>query len=44
MVTRKQVISRLAAALEAKVPVSNYGLTIAYINGIFDRAVAPFKE
>jgi [FeFe] hydrogenase H-cluster maturation GTPase HydF len=44
MVTRKQVFSRLAPAIEAKVPVSNYGLTIAYINGIFDRAVAPFKE
>jgi [FeFe] hydrogenase H-cluster maturation GTPase HydF len=44
MVTRKQIFSRLAPAMEAKVPVSNYGLTIAYINGIFDRAVAPFKE
>lgn len=44
MVTRKQVFSRLAGAMEAGVPVSNYGLTIAYINGIFDRAVAPFKE
>jgi [FeFe] hydrogenase H-cluster maturation GTPase HydF len=42
MVTRKQIFSRLAAAMDAKVPVSNYGLTIAYINGIFDRAVAPF--
>lgn len=43
MVTRKQIFSRLAAAMDAKVPVSNYGLTIAYINGIFDRAVAPFR-
>lgn len=42
MVTRKQVLSRLSAAIDAGVPVSNYGLTIAYINGIFDRAVAPF--
>jgi len=42
MVTRKQVFSRLAGAIDAGVPVSNYGLTIAYINGIFDRAVAPF--
>jgi len=42
MVTRKQVFSRLSGAIEEGVPVSNYGLTIAYINGIFNRAVAPF--
>jgi len=42
MITRKQVFSRLSNAIEAGVPVSNYGLTIAYINGIFDRAIAPF--
>jgi len=42
MVTRKQVFSRLSNAIDAGIPVSNYGLTIAYINGIFDRAVAPF--
>jgi [FeFe] hydrogenase H-cluster maturation GTPase HydF len=42
MITRKQIFSRLADAIEASVPVTNYGLTIAYINGIFDRAVAPF--
>ena len=42
MITRKQVFSRLSDAIEAGVPVTNYGLTIAYINGIFDRAIAPF--
>lgn len=42
MITRKQVLSRLSDAIETGVPVTNYGLTIAYINGIFDRAVAPF--
>jgi [FeFe] hydrogenase H-cluster maturation GTPase HydF len=42
MITRKQVFSRLAEALKAGVPVSNYGLTIAWINGVFDRAIAPF--
>jgi [FeFe] hydrogenase H-cluster maturation GTPase HydF len=42
MITRKQVFGRLSAAIEAGVPVTNYGLTIAWINGIFDRAVAPF--
>ena len=42
MITRKQVFSRLAEAIEAGVPVTNYGLTIAWINGIFERAIAPF--
>jgi [FeFe] hydrogenase H-cluster maturation GTPase HydF len=42
MITGKQVFGRLHDALEAGVPVTNYGLTIAWMNGIFDRAVAPF--
>jgi len=42
MITRKQVFSRLSDAIEAGVPVTNYGLAIAYMNGIFDRAIAPF--
>jgi len=42
MITRKQIFSRLSDAIEAGVPITNYGLTIAFINGIFDRAVAPF--
>jgi len=42
MITRKQIFSRLSDAIEAGIPVTNYGLTIAFINGIFDRAVAPF--
>ncbi len=44
MITRKQVFSRLFDAIEAGVPVTNYGLAIAFINGIFDRAIAPFME
>lgn len=44
MITRKQVFSRLSEAIEAGVPVTNYGLTIAWINGIFDRAIAPFMS
>lgn len=44
MITRRQVHSRLSEALKAGVPVSNYGLTIAYLNGIFDRAIQPFKS
>ncbi|MBP6977258.1 MAG: [FeFe] hydrogenase H-cluster maturation GTPase HydF [Bacteroidales bacterium] len=42
MVTRKQLLNRLKPAIDAGVPVSNYGLAIAYMNGIFHRVTAPF--
>jgi len=44
MVTKKQVHSRLKPAIDAGVPVTNYGLAIAYMHGIFDRATAPFRK
>jgi [FeFe] hydrogenase H-cluster maturation GTPase HydF len=44
MITRKQVFSRLIDAIDADIPVTNYGLAIAYMNGIFDRAIAPFMK
>lgn len=43
MVTRKQLHSRLKPAVDREIPVTNYGLAIAYMHGIFDRATAPFK-
>lgn len=43
MVTRKQVMSRLKNAIDKGVPVTNYGMTLAYVNGIFERAVQPFR-
>lgn len=42
MITRKQIRSRLAPALEAGVPVTNYGMAIAWMHGIYQRAVQPF--
>lgn len=42
MLTRKQVVGRIRQAIEAGVPVTNYGMTIAWLHGIFHRAVAPF--
>ncbi len=44
MVTGKQLEQRLRPFAEAGVPVSNYGMTLAYLQGIFDRAVAPFRK
>ena len=39
MVTRRQLLNRLKPAIDRGIPVSNYGMTIAYLNGIFERAV-----
>lgn len=44
VLTRKQIISRLKPAIDAGVPVTNYGMAIAYIHGIYQRAVAPFVK
>ena len=44
VITRQQLASRLQPALDAGVPVSNYGLALAYMNGIFHRAMEIFDE
>lgn len=44
VVTAKQIASRLAPALDAGVPVSNYGLAIAYVSGIFERSMRVFMQ
>lgn len=42
MITRKQLINRLKPAVDAGIPVTNYGMAIAYVHGIYNRAIAPF--
>lgn len=42
MITRKQLINRLKPAVDAGIPVTNYGMAIAYIQGIYKRAIEPF--
>lgn len=42
MITRRQLHNRLQPAIKAGVPVTNYGMAIAYLQGIYKRAVAPF--
>ena len=44
VITRKQLISRLKPAVDAGIPVTNYGMAIAYSHGIFERAIAPFVK
>jgi [FeFe] hydrogenase H-cluster maturation GTPase HydF len=43
MITRKQLVSRLKPAVDAGVPVTNYGMAIAYVHGIYNRAIEPFN-
>lgn len=43
MVTRKQIMSRLKDAIDKGVHVTNYGMSLAFVNGIFERAVQLFK-
>lgn len=41
MFTRAHVLSRLSAASAQKVPMTNYGIAIAYLTGILGRVVMP---
>lgn len=39
---RREVLSRILRCRQQGVPITNYGLTIAYSLGIFERALEPF--
>ena len=40
--TRKQLINRTNQAVEHGIPITNYGMAIAYMNGIFERVTKLF--
>jgi hypothetical protein len=42
MWNRREMLSRIMRCQQAGVPITNYGLTIAYSLGIFARALEPF--
>jgi [FeFe] hydrogenase H-cluster maturation GTPase HydF len=42
VVTQKQLNNRLKPAINKGIPVSNYGMAIAYVTNIFDRVIEPF--
>jgi [FeFe] hydrogenase H-cluster maturation GTPase HydF len=44
MITARQLQQRIRTAVRAGVPVTNYGMAIAYVQGIYNRAVAPFLK
>ena len=44
MVTKKQLRNRVAQVSAAGVPVTNYGMSIAWATGIFGRVTEIFRE
>ncbi|MFA6450549.1 MAG: [FeFe] hydrogenase H-cluster maturation GTPase HydF [bacterium] len=44
MWNRREMLSRILRCRRAGVPITNYGLTIAYSLGIFERALEPFPS
>ncbi|WP_420239097.1 [FeFe] hydrogenase H-cluster maturation GTPase HydF [Telmatobacter bradus] len=44
MGNRRQMLGRMEQCRQAGVPITNYGLTIAYSLGIFARALEPFPD
>ena len=42
MWNRREMLARIARCKQANVPITNYGMTIAYSLGIFERALEPF--
>jgi [FeFe] hydrogenase H-cluster maturation GTPase HydF len=44
MWNRREMLTRILRCRQAGVPITNYGLTIAYSLGIFERALQPFPS
>jgi len=43
MITRRQLLNRIQVAINANIPVTNYGMAIAYIKGTWKRSVEMFS-
>jgi len=44
MINKKAMKYRIEQAVKAGVPIVNYGVLIAYLHGILDRAIKPFEQ
>jgi len=44
MLTRQQLQNRIQPFIDANIPVSNYGMTLAWLNGIFARTLEVYKK
>ncbi|MDD3119540.1 MAG: [FeFe] hydrogenase H-cluster maturation GTPase HydF [Victivallales bacterium] len=42
MFNRREILSRIQAAAQAGVPVTNYGMCISYVQGVLERVLSPF--
>ena len=42
--TRKQLLNRTNLAVKAGIPISNYGMAIAYMTGVFERSTSLFPS
>jgi [FeFe] hydrogenase H-cluster maturation GTPase HydF len=43
MQTRREIMGRIQQAAAAGVPITNYGVAIAFVHGLLDRVLEPFK-
>ncbi|HPY77610.1 MAG TPA: hypothetical protein PLQ45_07205, partial [Anaerohalosphaeraceae bacterium] len=44
MWNRRQMLNRILQCRQTGVPITNYGLLIAYTGGLFERVLEPFPE
>lgn len=44
MINRKTVVNRINYCKEQEIPITNYGITLAFLNGILDRSTKCFKD
>ena len=44
MLNEREVIHRMQEAVKQGVPITNYGMAIAYMNGILDRSMEIIKD
>lgn len=44
MLTRREVLRRIDAAVVQGTPIVNYGVLIAFLHGILERAISPFLD
>ncbi len=42
MLTRREMLMRIDAAKGSFIPITNYGLTISFVQGVFKRVLSPF--
>ena len=44
MINRRQMLHRIDLARDSGVPIINYGVLLAFVNGILERALQPFPQ